>query len=193
MALELKYYSECDMALAIDTMTDFLIDFGAKEVPHTNKNYFAHAVGVYRDMRKWQADDEVCRAAMFHSIYGTEGFQTLTLPLNRRGELRDLIGARAEKLVYANCAMQRQAFYCAVAEYDDHYRIPDRLAGGWLELTRCDFEDLMRLHLCDFLELVERTAMWDYERSTMALMSERLGGVMRQAYLDTFAREPQLD
>ncbi|MEE3367750.1 MAG: hypothetical protein VX346_00260 [Planctomycetota bacterium] len=98
------------MALAIDAMTDFLIDFGAKEVPHTKKNYFAHAVSVYRDMERWQADDEVCRAAMFHSIYGTEGFQTLTLPLNRRGELRGLIGVRAEKLVYANCAMQRQAF-----------------------------------------------------------------------------------
>ncbi|MEE3367751.1 MAG: hypothetical protein VX346_00265 [Planctomycetota bacterium] len=51
----------------------------------------------------------------------------------------------------------------------------------------------MRLHLCDFLELVERTAMWDHQRSTMQLMSERLGGVMRQAYLDTFVREPQLD
>ena len=181
------------MALAINTMTDFLIDFGAKEVPHTKKNYFAHAVGVYRDMKKFQADDEVCRAAMFHSIYGTEGFQTLTLPLNRREELRDLIGVRAENLVYANCAMERQAFYRAVTDGDDRYRIPDRLTGAWLELSRSEFEDLMRLHLCDFLELVARTAMWDYERSTMQLMSERLGGAMRQAYLDTFAAEPQLD
>ena len=95
------------MALAIDTMTDFLIDFGAKEVPHTNKNYFAHAVGVYRDMRKWQADDEVCRAAMFHSIYGTQLFQGFTLPLEKRDEIRIHIGEQAEFISYLNCAMDR--------------------------------------------------------------------------------------
>ena len=181
------------MALTMNTMTDFLIEFGAKEVPHTNKTYFTHAVSVYRDMKDWQADEEVCRAALFHSIYGTEGFQTLTLALERRAELQELIGVRAEKLVYANCAMDRQSFYRVVAKYDESYQIRDRLAGGWIELSGSEFDDLMRLHLCDFLEQVERTAMWDYDRSTMQLMGERLGGPARQAYLATFSREPQHD
>ena len=41
---------------------------------------------------------------MFHSIYGTEKFQGFTLPLERRAEVRALIGDRAERLAYLNCA-----------------------------------------------------------------------------------------
>ena len=33
---------------------------------------------------------------MFHSIYGTEKFQGFTFPLERRDEVRTLIGDRAD-------------------------------------------------------------------------------------------------
>ena len=33
--------------------------------------------------------EDVCRAGMFHSIYGTEKFQGFTLPLGRRDDVRD--------------------------------------------------------------------------------------------------------
>jgi hypothetical protein len=142
-------------------------------------------------MKAWQADDELCRAAMFHSIYGTEGFTTLTLPLDRREELRTLIGERAEKLVYANCAMDRDTFYRHVDQYQDDYQIKDRLTGGVIELSRAEFEDLIRLHMCDFLEQCERSDHWNYKRETLALMSERLGGAARASYEAVFAREPR--
>jgi len=181
------------MVLAMKTMTDYLIEFGAENVPHTEKTYLGHAVSVYQDMKAWQADDEVCRAAMFHSIYGTEGFQTLVLPLDRREELRDLIGERAEKLVYANCAMDRESLFRQVDQYQDRYQIKDRFTDGDVSLSRAEFEDLMQLHLCDFLEQVERTNEWDYARKEIGIISERLGGRAREAYEATFAREPQSD
>ena len=133
----------------LQTLTDYLVDFGAKDVPHTEKTYFAHAMSVYADIKKWQVDDAVCRAALFHSIYGTEGFTTLTLEIERRDELRELIGDRAEKLAYANCAMDRESFYKLVHEVRDRYQIPDRLTEGMIELSAAEFDDLMRLHLCD--------------------------------------------
>ena len=181
------------MVLSMKTMTDYLVEFGAEKVPHTRKTYLGHAVSVYQDMKAWQAEDELCRAAMFHSIYGTEGFQTLTLPLDRREELRTLIGERAEKLVYVNCAMDRESFYGQVDQYQDDYQIKDRLAGGTIDLSHVEFEDLIRLHLCDFLEQCERTDHWHYKRETMRVMSERLGGAAREAYEATFAREPRSD
>lgn len=52
-------------------MTGFLRDLGTESVPHTGTAFLAHLVGVYNDLRAWDATTEVCRAGMFHSIYGT--------------------------------------------------------------------------------------------------------------------------
>ena len=103
------------MALPMKTMTNYFLEIGADKVAHSEKTYLAHAVGTYRNMKEWGASDELCRAAMFHSIYGTEGFQDFTLPVERRDELRQLIGEYAELLAYANCAMDRASFYGQVA------------------------------------------------------------------------------
>ena len=67
---------------------------------------------------------------MFHSIYGTEKFQGFTLPLERRQEVRDLIGDRAEYLAYLNCAMDRASFDRAVEQRDAPYQIIDRITGA---------------------------------------------------------------
>ena len=58
---------------------------------------------------------------MFHSIYGTEKFQGFTLPLERRHEIRALIGDRAEYLAYLNCAMDRASFDRAVDQANEPY------------------------------------------------------------------------
>ncbi len=91
-------------------LTGFLVEMGVEEVPHTHKSYLAHLVAVYRDLEAQGCPEDVCRAGMFHSIYGTEKFQGFTLPLARRGEVRALIGDRAERLAYLNCAMDRASF-----------------------------------------------------------------------------------
>ena len=89
-------------------LTDFLITIGVDEIKHTDKGYLAHAIGVHNDLREWGCGVALCRAAMFHSIYGTEFFQGFTFPIERRGEIRELIGERAEKLAYWNCAINRK-------------------------------------------------------------------------------------
>ena len=91
-------------------LTDFLMEMGVKDVPHTDKSYLAHLIAVYRLLESQGYEQDVCRAGMFHSIYGTEKFQGFTLPLGRRDEVRDLIGDRAERLAYLNCAMDRGSF-----------------------------------------------------------------------------------
>ena len=180
------------MKLPMKVMTDYIISIGADKIPHTNKTYLAHAIGVYRDMKSWEEHDEMCRAAMFHSIYGTEGFQTFCLPLERRDEIRRLIGDRAERIAYANCAMDRASFYSQVDTQQDIYQLKDRITGRIIELSHMDFEDLIRLHLCDYLEQVERVEGWGYHRETLKTMGERLGGAALAAYKATFSREPRL-
>src|SRR5581483_12392130 len=111
------------MSKAARTLTDFLVGLGIEQVPHTEKTYLGHLVNVHRLMEKEGCDEEVCRAGMFHSIYGTQQFQGFKLPLERRAEIRALIGERAERLAYLNCAADRASLDRAARQDAGPYRI----------------------------------------------------------------------
>src|SRR5436305_1698838 len=145
--------------------TDYLIAQGIDRIGHTNKTYLAHLVGVYRYMEARGCSEELCRAGMFHSIYGTELFQGFKLPLERRPEVRALIGERAERQAYLNCAMDRASFDRAALRDEGPFRFVDRLTREEVELTPEDFDDLCRIHLYDWLEQVGRSGNWDYRRA----------------------------
>jgi Domain of unknown function (DUF6817) len=172
-------------------MTDFLVNLGVEQVAHTHKSYLAHLIAVYRLMEKHGCTEEVCRAGMFHSIYGTELFQGFKLPVDRRSEIRDLIGDRAERLAYLNCAMDRASFDRALECGQARYQIVDRLTGEEVHLNQADFDDLCRVHLYDFLEQVARAQRWDYRRSAYRRMAERLGADATGAYDMVFKRQSE--
>ena len=67
--------------------TDFLIELGIDKVEHTQKTFLGHLVNVWRLMEAEGCSEELCRAGMFHSIYGTERFQGFKLSLERRPEI----------------------------------------------------------------------------------------------------------
>ena len=171
-------------------LTDYIIGLGAAEIAHTEKSYLAHAIGVYTDMKAWNGSDDLCYAALFHSIYGTQGFQDFTLPLERRGELQGLIGEYAEKLAFVNCYMDRATLDAQVGEEKAEYPIRNRVTGETMVLTKAEYDDLVCLHLCDLLEQVERSDAWNLRRSAYRGMAERLGGVALASYDAVFAREP---
>jgi hypothetical protein len=168
-------------------MTDFLVEMGVEQVPHTHKTYLGHLIAVFRSLEAGGCPQEVCRAGMFHSIYGTERFQGFTLPLERRGEIRTLIGDRAERLAYLNCAMERASFDRALEQPVEPYQIIDRFSGEEVDLSPSDFDDLCWVHLFDWLEQVPRSRDWDYRRTAYRRMAERLGRVAVQQYEQTFA------
>jgi hypothetical protein len=126
---------------------------------------------------------------MFHSIYGTERFRGFTLPLDRRSEVRALVGERAERLAYLNCAMDRASFDRALEQERESCRIVDRLTGEEVALSRPDFDDLCRVHLFDWLEQVPRSREWDYRRAAYRRLAERLGQAAEDAYKKVFAQE----
>ena len=170
-------------------LTDFLLGLGAEQVSHTEKTYLAHVIGVYRDMEARGCPEEVCQAGMFHSIYGTELFQRFALPLERRPDVRALLGERAERLAYLNCAMGRASFDRAVFRSGGPYRILDRFTGAEVEVSEDDLTDLCRVHLYDWLEQVPRSQKWDYRREAYRRMATRLGGPALESYDRVFAAE----
>lgn len=177
------------MAADFKRLTDYLRAQGIEQVGHTGKSYLAHLIGVYKLMETQGCTQEACQAGMFHSVYGTERFQGFKLPLERRAEVRVLVGERAERLAYLNCAMDRSTFDRAVKQMGDGYTFTDRLTGEEITLAREDFDDLCRIHLYDWLEQVPRSQEWDYRREAYLSMAARLGATAQQAYDRVFAAE----
>jgi len=172
-------------------LTNYIISLGAADISHTDKTYLAHAIGVYNDMKAWHGSDELCRAALFHSIYGTQGFQSFTLPMDRQPELRSLIGDYAEKIAFANCFMDRASLDAQIGKMTGPYPIVHRITREEFVLSKEEYEDLLRVHLCDWLEQVERANDWNYRRAAYRQMAERLGGVALTNYDRVFALEPK--
>jgi hypothetical protein len=158
-------------------MTDYLMQLGTKDVEHTGQGFLAHLIGVYKDLERWGCDLDVCRAGMFHSIYGTELFQNFKLPLERRSEVRELIGDRAEWLAFLNCVMDRTSWDGIFTERTGDRAVIDRITGRKYRLNQRDFDDLTTIHVCDWLEQVPRSQDWDYRRTAYQAMAEYLGGI----------------
>jgi hypothetical protein len=167
--------------------TEFLVELGLAEIPHTETTYLAHLVGLHHYMKEQGCAEEVCRAGLFHSIYGTELFQGFRLPLEKRPQVRTLIGERAEKLAYLNCAMDRASFDAVLEQARGPYRFRDRITGEEVVLDKGDYDDLCSVHLYDFLEQVPRSQWWDYRRESYRKMAERLGARAVAAFDSVFA------
>lgn len=159
------------------SMTDFLVGLGTTEVEHTGKGFLAHLIGVYKDLEEWGANIDVCRAGMFHSIYGTQLFQSFCLPLSRRNDVQELIGERAEWLAFLNSVMDRPEWDSIFQEHTGERAVVNRLTGEKYRLTQHDFDDLTMIHVCDWLEQVPRSQDWGYRRAAYQAMAEYLGGV----------------
>ena len=114
-------YSQGDTASAPDDLYAFLESLGGKLVPHGSQgppvysggetldsgHFFAHLTGNEECVRSWQKEDgnelypdSVCHAALAHSLYGTQGFQAFQFPIERRPQIQQLLGKRAELIVY---------------------------------------------------------------------------------------------
>jgi hypothetical protein len=144
------------MGAGFKEQVEFLRGLGIEQVGDTGKSYLAHLVALYRLLEAQGCTEEVCRAGLFHSIYGTERFQGFTLPLERRPEVRALAGVRAERLAYLNCAVDRSSLDRALERDAEPYPITDRTTGEEVPLARQDFDDRCRVQLFDWLEQAPR-------------------------------------
>jgi hypothetical protein len=171
-------------------MTDFLQGLGTDDIGHTgSKGFLAHLVSVFRDLERWGGDQDLCRAGMFHSIYGTEKFRRFCLPLDRRDDVRDLIGERAEWLSFLNCFMERTSWDAIFIEGSEARDVRNRETDECYRLSEQDFEALATLQVCDWLEQVPRSAEWDYRRDGYRAMAIHLGGIALEEYDRVFALE----
>jgi hypothetical protein len=136
---------------------------------HTGSSAFdEHLKGVQAVLRYWGAPEYLTHAGLFHSIYGTEGFQGFSLPLSERGAIQSLIGTKAEKLCFVFCMVDRSTVDETVLEWkeqdryhhDKMYKFKARPELGRFDilLDKEEWVDFIELTLADWLEQVEGAA-----------------------------------
>jgi len=135
---------------------------------HTGSAAFdEHLKGVQAVLRHWSAPKYLVNAGLFHSIYGTEGFQGFTLPLSQRDAVRSLIGERAENLAFVFCMLDRFTFdetvFAWTGKEDRNtttflLQARPELGRFSMELNFAEWLDFVELSLADWMEQVEGAA-----------------------------------
>ncbi|WP_405777208.1 DUF6817 domain-containing protein [Streptomyces sp. NBC_01538] len=129
----------------------FLRQLGAEQIGHPGGTLLAHLCRVYRLLAAWDARSALRLAGLCHAAYGTDGFPTALLSLDRRVELAQVIGPEAEEIVHVYAAMDRKATYPGPATPNAPYR--DRFTGGARAVNRSRREDLAELTAANELDL----------------------------------------
>ncbi|WP_327695409.1 DUF6817 domain-containing protein [Streptomyces sp. NBC_00459] len=129
----------------------FLRQLGAEQIGHPGGTLLAHLCRVYRLLASWEARPALRLAGLCHAAYGTDGFPTALLALDRRAELARVIGAEAEEIVHVYSAMDRKATYPGLATPDAPFH--DRFTGGTRTVYRSRREDLAELTAANELDL----------------------------------------
>ncbi|MEU9101637.1 DUF6817 domain-containing protein [Streptomyces sp. NPDC048361] len=101
---------------------------GAAGVEHPGGTLLAHLRRTGDLLTAWGARPALATAGLCHAFYGTDGFATALVGLERRAEVAETIGAEAEEIVYVYAACDRRSSYRQLAL--DHGVFVDRFTGA---------------------------------------------------------------
>ena len=191
------------------------LPFMSKNVIHTNENepFDAHLIGVNDLLRGWDVPHHVQLAGLFHSVYGTEGFdpgKSFVVPYTSRPTIIDAIGAKAERLSFIFCVLERFSLDQVLSSFYSNpknskkssHKLKSRLELGGFTITVSKEEllDFITLSLADWMEQVEGAAQqpnasfgWKsgeayayrrsaYESMATILLKERGLGISMNSY-----------
>ncbi|MFE3500175.1 DUF6817 domain-containing protein [Kitasatospora sp. NPDC059160] len=107
---------------------EFLRAHEADRTPHPGGTLLAHLTRVAARLADWGTDSAVQTAGLCHAAYGTDGFDGALLALDERATLVDLLGDRAEAIVYLYASCDRAAVYPRLGR-DETPLFHDRFTG----------------------------------------------------------------
>jgi hypothetical protein len=124
--------------------------FGTDEVLHFGRPLTAHLIETGRWLERWGSPPTLVAAGAFHSIYGTEEFREKAVSVERRSEIREIIGEEAEELVYLFCMVDRRALFSGQAA--EPYYVPLPSMDTHVELEEFKFAALIELEAANIVD-----------------------------------------
>jgi hypothetical protein len=104
------------VAAELDPIRAFILGRGANGLQHPGGTLYEHVSRVAGLLADWGASDELQAAGLCHACYGTDGYALALLSLAERPALMDLIGTRAESVVYLYASCDRAVVYPALVQ-----------------------------------------------------------------------------
>ena len=146
---------------------DLLLELNADKSPHSGGALLEHLRGTHDFLQTWGNDQAVCAGGLFHSIYGTQAYQTQSASLEDRQRIRAVIGARAERLAFLFCVSNRGEFFEALGKDDA------TLWNRVHEETQDELRDLIEMEMANYVEFMPRLAFTNEELATFEARIER--------------------
>ena len=118
-------------------------------VAHAKGTLYEHLLGTYTLLKAWGADETVCRAGLFHSVYGTNVFTTHSIPLTNRTKVAALIGKDAEHLAFLFSRIERPE---RLLETLEHGRVIDTFTKQSELIQKKDVTDIVTIEIANLIE-----------------------------------------
>jgi aspartyl/asparaginyl beta-hydroxylase (cupin superfamily) len=121
--------------------------------PHARGSLERHLKGVRDVLERWGQPERVTLAGLLHSAYATEAYGHRLFGRGERGRVRELVGAEAERLVFAFCMCRRGELLAAARLHPARdVEVPSRGGGGGVALIRREVAELLVLHAANLAE-----------------------------------------
>lgn len=131
-----------------------LEELGAHVTSHSRRTLLAHLRGTHDLLAEWGNEPHVCIAGLFHSVYGTYVFDKRAADLSKRGQIRDVIGPDAERLVHLFCVTDRRCFYEHLSE--SRFYLRDIVDDRNLDFDQDTLAALIEIEVANMLEQIPR-------------------------------------
>lgn len=161
----------------------FLLEHGAEDIDHPGGTLYAHLRRVADQLAAWDAADDVVLAGLCHATYGTDGFGTALLPVQRRGELADVIGRDAEAIVYLYASCDRTATYPQLGGTGP-VELKDRFTGQVRSVDPVPLRAFMEITVANELDVLAHNAEFaaQYGDALLELFTEARERMSRPAW-----------
>ncbi len=136
---------------------ELLQELGTAGHPHTGGTLLEHLRGTCERLESWGNPEEVCRAGLFHSIYGTRSYRIRSVELGDRDRIRGAIGELAEELAYLFCVTDRREFWSGIEK--EKILLHDLVHNREVTISRDTLARLLEIEVANYLDQLPRSPL----------------------------------
>lgn len=132
----------------------FLLERGTAAIPHSGTSLLMHLMNTRNLLNRWAASLATCDAGLYHSVYGTGGFERGIVGWHERSVIRRLIGKEGERLVFLFCRSSREKLVPGLGEA--RLSVVCRLTGRRYRASNDTITGLVCISAANVVELFPR-------------------------------------
>ena len=147
----------------ISNINQTLIEYNTDTVSHTGRTLFEHFIGTGDLLKEWGCSNYLYLAGYFHAFYGTEGSLNgfHIFKFEEREKLQNIIGEKAEHLVFLYCISKRRRTYYEQIARKGYFYVTNRLTDEKISINKEVLIDLICLDIANLIEELDRQPLFN--------------------------------